>query len=109
MIDSIKVGEIIYNDQKFKDLKIINKKPQEWTWKKDHTVTLEDIQDMLEDIDILVIGTGQEGRITIEKEVLKACAEKHIHIHVHKTPTAVRIYNEIEGHHTTGAIIHSTC
>ena len=109
MIDSVEYGEIIYEDKKFKDLKIINKKAKEWVWKKDHTITLDDIKDMLDTIDVLVLGTGQDERCKVDQEVLDACEKKDIHVHILKTPSAVRLYNELEGHHIIGAIIHSTC
>jgi len=109
MIESVEYGEIIYNGERFKDVKIINQQPHEWIWKKDHTITLADVKDMLEEVDVIVLGTGQEGLVAVEKEVINACEKKHIHVHIEQTPTAVRLYNELEGHHIIGAIIHSTC
>lgn len=109
MIDEIEYGKIVFEGESFKDVKIINKVPQEWTWKKDHKVTIEDINDMLDIIDVLVIGTGTEGKVEVEKEVLDACDKREIHVHIEKSDSAMRLYNEIEGHHVVGAIIHSTC
>ena len=72
MIDEIEYGKISIEGESFKDVKIINKVPSEWTWKKDHKVTLADIQDMLDTIDVLVIGTGQDGKVEVEKELAEA-------------------------------------
>jgi len=109
MIDSIKYGEIVYEGKNFKDIKIINKKPSEWTWKKSHTITLEDVQDMLDNIDVLVLGIGMDERVKVDQEVSDACDKKHIHVHVLQSESAMRLYNELEGHHNIGAILHSTC
>ena len=109
MITSIKFGEIVYEGNTFKDIKIHNKKASEWTWKKSHTITLDDVKDLLNDIDVLVLGTGMNTQVKVEQEVLDECDKREIHVHTLQSESAMRLYNELEGHHVIGALIHSTC
>ena len=75
---------------------------------KAHFVGLAEIEPLLrERPDVLIIGTGYDNMVQVEKEILAMSAVQVLAL---PTPQAVRRYNELrsEGKRVT-AIIHSTC
>ena len=75
---------------------------------KAHFVGLAEIEGLLrERPDVLIIGTGYDNMVQVEKEILAMSAVQVLPL---PTPQAVRRYNELrrEGKRVA-AIIHSTC
>jgi hypothetical protein len=73
---------------------------------KAHLVTSAEIEGLLEEgPDVLIIGTGYDNMVQVEKEVAALST-----IVILPTPQAVRRYNELRGEgQRVAAIIHSTC
>ena len=75
---------------------------------KAHFVGLAEIEPLIrERPDVLIIGTGYDNMVQVEKEILAMSAVQVLPL---PTPQAVRRYNELrrEGKRVA-AIIHSTC
>jgi len=110
MIDSYSFGNITINGQSYEDIKIHKKKVTTWHYIEHHTVTAQDIAEILDDTEYLVIGTGSSGLVTVKQEVYDICKEKSIEVIEAKTKDACEKYNELEKQKKkVAAIIHSTC
>ena len=75
---------------------------------KAHFVGLAEIEPLLrERPDVLIIGTGYDNMVQVEKEILAMSAVQVLPL---PTPQAVRRYNELRSEgKRVAAIIHSTC
>ncbi|HEY7478577.1 MAG TPA: MTH938/NDUFAF3 family protein [Actinomycetota bacterium] len=79
-------------------------------WRVDgHSLCLDDLADVLDDLPPhLVVGTGSDGRMQPEAEVLEQLRARGIDVEVLRTPEAVRRYGELDPA-TTAAALHLTC
>jgi hypothetical protein len=75
-----------------------------------HTVGAEELKEILsDDVQALVIGTGQSGCVEIRDEAKKLLDEKNIELHALESPAAIKKYNELCVQKKTMALIHVTC
>ena len=111
MIDSFDFGRIVVDGKNYEDVKIIGDKVINWQYVEHHTVIKQDVIEIFEDNpEIVVIGTGVDGLVHIQKEVIKFASEKGIELVIESTKKACEVYNRLkkEGK-KVNAIIHSTC
>ncbi|UCG68963.1 MAG: hypothetical protein JSV09_14430 [Thermoplasmata archaeon] len=112
MIDSYDFGTIVVNGRKFTtDLIISNKGINPKWWRKEgHRLSLEDIKDVLAQTpEILIIGTGYSGVMSVPKSVEDYIRAKGINIIVKRTEEACKKFNELYEKHDVVAALHLTC
>ncbi len=94
------------------DLKIIeNRLVGNWWRRRGHTLNPEDIRDILEaSVEILVVGTGEYGNMTVTREVSEALSKRGIELISAPTGVAVSKFNDLhaQGKRVAGAF-HLTC
>lgn len=94
------------------DIKVIKGRVVPYWWRNNgHRLAEADIQDILAaDPDILVIGTGNSGRMEVPDNVHRKLVKAGIQLVVEKTAAAVDQYNRLqaEGRDVAGGF-HLTC
>ena len=55
----------------------------------------------------LIIGTGQYDNVRLSEEATDYFQQKHCHVDLHPTPTAIQTWNEADG--ATIGLFHVTC
>ena len=112
MIDKNSFGRIAVDGKEFRDVKIDREgNVSPWIFTEDHTVTAKDVSELSEGIEVLVVGIGTAGVVSVAKEVEELAGQKGIKLVVEKTPEACRSYNSMSKKNPgkIAAIIHSTC
>jgi hypothetical protein len=75
-----------------------------------HEITANELENLLTpETEAVVIGTGQQGIAKLSREAYEMIARKQLELHVHESPEAIKVYNEICITRKTIAIIHVTC
>lgn len=119
-INSTKFGEIIINGKKCRQVLIIGDSVEERDGPKleklfntAHKIAEWEIESLLkENPEIILIGTGQDGMLEVNKNLLEKAKKANINIEVitDLTPKIVEIYNEkIKVGKRVNALIHTTC
>ncbi len=112
MIDSFKFGWIKINGVEYtKDVIILPAGVKEKWWRESgHEVATIDIPEVLEAApELLIIGTGESGKMRVLPEVMEALGKAGIELMVEPTPDACRLYNELSEKKKTAAALHLTC
>lgn len=112
MIESYSFGKIVVDGQKYtNDVKIFpNRVEGNWWRKEGHSLSPEDIEDIIEfGPDVLIVGTGSSGRMTVPSETRDYIESKDIELVVKKSEEASELYNEISEDSDVVAAIHLTC
>ncbi len=112
MIEDYRFGSITIDGKTYtKDIIILpNRILANWWRKKGHQVQLEDLQDILEEApEILIIGTGYSGYMTVASEVPNHLSSRQIDMISMKTEKAVEVFNKVSGEKRTAAALHLTC
>ena len=113
MIEAYSFGSIKVKGRKYhRDIIVFPDKIRDNWWRKEgHTLSLEDIPDILEfKPEILVIGTGAMGVMKVPPEVREELEREGIRVVVERTSSAVNTFNRLleEGKRVVGAF-HLTC
>ena len=112
-IDSNSFGRIVVNGKEYTSDVIIyhDRVDASWWRKEGHRLQPGDLTDALNaQPDILIIGTGHAGVLTVPKEIATHLTSLGIKVMVEKTPKAVELYNSFLGTKTYAiAAIHITC
>lgn len=117
-IDSTKFGEIVIAGKKYGQVLIIGEKIVERDYNKlkklfgtSHKIVDWEIDQLLSNSpEVIVIGTGQDGLLEVERDFKQQMADRGIEVIVGKTPEAIRIYNEkIKAGQRINALMHTTC
>jgi len=112
-IDSYSFGKIVINGQAYSSDVIIydDRVDSSWWRKEGHSLCPEDIADVLNARpDILIIGTGYAGVMSVPKKTLAHIESRGIEVKVARTSKAVELYNSLQGKkNTVIAAFHITC
>jgi len=134
-IDSTKFGEVIIHPvkspinrgspkakfngvNKYHQVLIIGDKIEERDYKKlhelfdsSHKIGDWEIEKLLKgDPQVIIVGTGQNGAMELDKETIQKLQSKGAEIIFDATPKIIEIYNEkIKQGVKTNALIHTTC
>ena len=102
--------------QNFKDCKVWPGGAREWRWDETGThhdpgIQPADIEEILaQDIDVIVLGRGQLGRLGVSAETDELLRKRGISYHTEKTRKAVALFNElVQRGKRVGGVFHSTC
>jgi hypothetical protein len=114
MIEHYDFGEITINGKRyFHDLIVFHtgKIKDNWWRVEGHRLSMEDIKDILKDKpEILVIGSGYDGLMRVDNNVIKTLKDAGIDVIVKKSVEACKVYNELKTKSKKVALaIHLTC
>ncbi len=112
-IDSYSFGHIVIDGQAYSSDVIIYEDRVDATWwrKEGHRLHPEDIMDVLNARpEILIIGTGYAGVMTVPKKTIEHIASHGIDVSVERTGRAVDLFNALQRKkkHVIAAL-HLTC
>jgi len=117
-INSTEFGSITIDNIVYNQVLIIGNKVVEREYEKlkslfgtSHRIGEWELENLLkEDPEIIIIGTGQDGMLMVDANIMDIIKEKGIFLVIEKTSKAIDIYNqEIEKGKKVNAIIHTTC
>ncbi len=112
MIESYSFGKIMIDGEEYTEDVIIfpDRVKSSWWRKKGHELQAEDLDSAIEsEPEVLVVGTGAHGRMSITEKVRELIESEGIDLIVETTGEASKIYNEISGEKETVAALHLTC
>jgi hypothetical protein len=105
---SMRLGDRTY----YNDLAVSTGEVARWWRESSHLVQSADIDVILAvRPDVLVIGTGYSGGMSVSDEAKRLCEDNGVELVVERTARAVELYNEIvlEGIKSVAAAFHLTC
>lgn len=112
MIESYSFGEIEIEGEKYtNDVIILPERVKSNWWRKEgHSLHPEDLEEVIEaDPEVLVIGTGSYGRMSVPTGVRDLLEDNGIKLVVEKTESACEKFNEIASSKRAAAALHLTC
>jgi hypothetical protein len=112
MIDSYKFGHINIDGKEYtNDVIILPAGLMDNWWRRSgHELSIKDIQPVLDARpEVLVVGTGASGMMTVLPEVKDTLADKGIELIVKSTEEACKAFNELSGTRKAAAALHLTC
>lgn len=81
-----------------------------WWRKEDHYLQAVDLADIIgAKPDVLIVGTGFSGVMTVPEKTLTFVISKGIEIRVERTEKAVKLYNSMGKDRNVIAALHLTC
>ena len=112
-IDDYDFGWMVIDGQRYdQDLIIAGDKVIPNWWRQEgHSLALADLEAVLAVApDLLVVGTGETGRMRIPRETREALGEKGIVLEAYDTAAAINRFNQLTaaGRNVSGAF-HLTC
>ena len=117
-IDSTQFGEITIDKKKYHQVLIMGDKIEERDYKKlkelfstSHKIGDWEIEALMSNNpEIIIIGTGQTGAMTLDKETIKKLQISGAQVISDITPKAIETYNkQIKLGKRVNALIHTTC
>jgi hypothetical protein len=113
MIEGYSMGRIIIDGRAYgRDVLIFPDRVDATWWRvRGHELAVADLEEVLADPpEVLVVGTGQYGRMVVLPETKEALAAWSVHLIVQPTESACQTYNKViaEGRHVVAAL-HLTC
>ena len=112
MIESYAFGRMDVDGQTYtSDLIIFPDRVKDSWWRKSgHNLCLDDIKDVLkEKPEVLVVGTGFYGIMSVEEEVKSKAQSEGIELIIAKTKDAVQSFSEFAPKKKTIGAFHLTC
>ncbi len=113
LIEHYDFGEIVVGGRTYAQDVVVTPsgKVIEWWRLEGHRLQLPDVRDYLaEDYDAVVIGTGYDGLMRVDDEVVREFRRRGAEVFVSKSRIAVRKYNElVRSGRKVLLLIHLTC
>ena len=112
MIGSYDFGQITIEGKRYNsDLIIFPDKVQAGWWRKEgHRLQIDDLREVLEaKPEVLVVGTGYYGAMTVPDETRKQVESKGIELIVQKTAEACKTFKQLKESKKVIAAFHLTC
>jgi hypothetical protein len=111
-IEHYSFGKIIIDSETYTSDVIIypGRVDASWWRKEGHYLQAHDLADITAaKPDVLIVGTGFSGAMSVPKETLRFVVSKGIQIKVERTEKAVELYNSMGKDKTVIAALHLTC
>jgi len=117
-IDSTEFGSVTIDGKKYNQVLIIGDIISERDYDKlkelfgtSHKIGDWEAKELLkQNPEIIIIGTGQDGAMEVDEELIEDFKKKNIEVIAEITPRAIEIYNEKkEQGKRINALIHTTC
>jgi hypothetical protein len=81
-----------------------------WWRKEGHRLHIDDLKDIVANgPEVLIVGTGDAGVMTIPEETAEYLQGKGIELIVQRTGQACKTFNELSKSHKIIAALHLTC
>lgn len=114
IIEDYSFGYIVINGQSYSSDVIIypdNHIQHPWWRQEGHFLIENDISNLLtiSDISTIIIGTGDSGMLTIDKQLIDLLSAKNIETIILPTTQAVNQYNKKTATSKVAACLHLTC
>ena len=112
MIDSYDFGQIVIDGKRYNnDLIVYSGKVKAGWWRKEgHLLKIQDLVEVLEaKPEVLVVGTGYYGAMTVPSETRKHVESEEIELIVQKTAEACKTFNQLVTSRKVVAALHLTC
>ena len=110
-IDQYEFGRIVVDGrEETKDLIVLPDRVVRNWWREDgHALVLDDLNDVLDELPPhLVVGTGADGRMRPDPEMVQHLQERGVTVEALPTGQAVRRFGELDPARTAAAL-HLTC
>lgn len=117
-INSTEFGNIVIDDKRYNQVLIKADSVMERDYNKlkelfstSHKIGDWEVEELLkENPEIIVIGTGQNGAMEVDEELINSMKQKNIEVITAETPKAIEIYNQkTKQGKRVNALIHTTC
>jgi hypothetical protein len=111
ILTEYRFGHLVIDGQTFtKDVVVLPQRVVSNWWRVDgHSLCMEDLEDVIDELpEALVIGTGHDGRMRPQADVLELLRSRGIAVEVMPTAEAVRRYGELDSA-ATAAALHLNC
>ncbi len=111
-IDSFSFGNITIGGKTFTSDVIVfpDRVQSPWIREEEHRPQISELADIVRaEPDVLVIGTGYAGVMSVADQVRNYLTAKGIDVRVEKTKTAVELFNSLVGKEKVIAVLHITC
>ncbi|MEA3406814.1 MAG: Mth938-like domain-containing protein [Chloroflexota bacterium] len=111
-IEDYAFGHIVIDGERYEEDVIIlpDRVVSNWWREEGHTLQTEDLEAVFEtDVDVLVVGQGAYGRMSVPQEVEQALEEAGIEVVAHDTEEACQTYNRLRENGDVAAALHLTC
>lgn len=109
-INSFEFGSLTIGRKKYENDIIVSWDGEVNQRESSHIFSKEELIDiLLKGPEIIVIGTGTAGLMTIGKNAENFAKQKNIEIVVKKTPEAIEEFNTLSKNKKVIAVIHVTC
>jgi len=117
-IDSTQFGEVVIDGKKYNQVLIIGDSIIERDYEKlkdlfgtSHKIGEWETEALLKEIpEIVIVGTGQDGKLEVDKNFLEKMRKNSVKVIAQITPEAIKIYNEkVKAGKRVNALIHTTC
>ncbi len=113
VVDHYDFGEIIINGKTYRHDVVVTPDGRvvDWWRIEGHRLQLPDVRDFIAcDYDAVVVGTGYDGLMRVDEEVVKEFRRRGAEVFIGKSRSAVRKYNELVGKgKKVLLLIHLTC
>ena len=112
MIDSYDFGQITIDGKRYnKDLIVFpDRVKADWWRKEGHHLQMDDLKEILEaKPEVLVVGTGYYGAMTVPTETRKHVESEGIELIVQRTAEACKTFNRLVTSRKVVAALHLTC
>lgn len=107
-------GHIVIDGERYEEDVIIlpDRVVSSWWRDEGHTLQTQDLDAVLEaqtDVDVLVVGQGAYGRMSVPQETQQALEAAGIEVMPQETDKACQTYNRLRENGGVAAALHLTC
>ena len=111
-IDSFSFGNIVIGGTTYTQDVIIypDRVDSPWVRQEEHRPQITEFAEIVQaEPEVLIIGTGYAGVMSIPDKIRNYLTSKGITVHVEKTTTAIERYHSLVGREKVVAALHITC
>ncbi len=111
-IDSFSFGNISISGKTFTSDVIVfpDRVQSPWTREEEHRPQIVEFADIVKaNPDVLIIGTGYAGVMSVADQVRNYLTARGIDVRVEKTKAAAELFNSLVGKEKVIAVLHITC
>lgn len=111
-VESYRFGRMVVDGKKrSNDLILLpDQVVADWWRKQGHRLDTADLEEVFDAApEVLVVGTGAYGRMTVPQEIRRAMETQGIELRVAQTGEAWQLYNDLQEHRRAAGVFHLTC